>query len=233
VTAVPAEILHRPLTAIVHQLGVPASIATKDDGQHVTFVADGATLDAVIGDDDATVHAFDLAEPPGTRYAIDVEGVSHTLIFGSTASLAARDELAADAETEGPNFRVFRRGAESAYVLVFDRTTATLSHVVIGDRATLLRLGYLRDPQPTQPQFRFTAPALRRSAVADGSGTQATIVRIDLDRGGIVRAVSIVVPSPDPAFDAALSARLAGDAYLPARLSGRPIGASVFREIRH
>jgi len=223
VTAVPAEILHRPLTAIVHQLGVPASIATKDDGQHVTFVADGATLDAVIGDDDATVHAFDLAEPPGTRYAIDVEGVSHTLIFGSTASLAARDELAADAETEGPNFRVFRRGAESAYVLVFDRTTATLSHVVIGDRATLLRLGYLRDPQPTQPQFRFTAPALRRSAVADGSGTQATIVRI----------VSIVVPSPDPAFDAALSTRLAGDAYLPARLSGRPIGASVFREIRH
>jgi len=232
VTAVPAEILHRPLPAIVHQYGIPASVATKDNGQHVTFIADGATLDAVIGDEDAAVHAFDLAEPPGTRYAIEVDGVSHTLIFGTTTSLGTRDELAADAETEGTNFRVFRRGAESAFVLVFDRATATLSHVVIGDRATLLRLGYLSAPQPTQPQFLFTAPKLRRSNVADGSGAQATIVRIDLDRGGIVRGVSVVLASGDPAFDTALSARLAGDAYAPARLSGRPIGASVFREIR-
>ena len=231
-TAVPAEILHRPLPALVHLYGLPAAVATKDDGQHVTFVADGATLDAVV-DDDATVHAFDLVEPPGTRYAIEVDGVTHTLVFGTTTSLGARDELAAAAETEGTDFRVFRRGAESAFVLVFDRATATLSHVVVGDRATLLRLGYLADPRPAQAQFPFAAPKLRHSNVADGTGAQATIVRIDLDRVGIVRNVSVVLASTDPGFDAALTARLAGDGYAPARLGGRSIGASVFREIRH
>jgi hypothetical protein len=232
VTALPAEILHRPLPALVHLYGSPAAVASKDDGQHVTFVSGGATLDAIV-DDDATVHAFALAEPAGTRYAIDVGGVTHTLTFGSTTSIAARDELAADAETEGSDFRVFRRAAESAYVLVFDGGTATLKEVIVGDRATLLRLGYLGTPGPTQPQFGFAAPKLRHSNVADGTGPQATVVRIDLDGAGIVHGVSVIIASADDAFDAALSARLAKDRYAPALLGGRPIGSSVFREIRH
>ena len=192
------------LPALVHLYGLPAAVATKDDGQHVTFVADGATLDAVV-DDDATVHAFDLMQPPGTRYAIEVDGVTHTLIFGTTTSLAARRH--------------------------FDSANEQI--VLVGDRATLLRLGYLADPRPTQAQFPFAAPKLRHSKVADGTGAQATIVRIDLDRVGIVRNVSVVLASTDPVFDAALTARLAGDGYAPARLGGRSIGASVFREIRH
>ena len=142
----------------MRQYGIPAAVASKDDGQHVIFSADGATLDAIIGDEDTAVHAFDLAEPPGTHYAIEVSGVTHTLTFGTTTSLGARDELAADAETEGANFRVFRRGAESASSWSSTATTATLAHVVVGDRATLLRLGYLSDPRPTQSQFPFTAP---------------------------------------------------------------------------
>ena len=231
-TAVPAEILHRPLPALVHLYGSPAAVASKDDGQHVIFVSGGATLDAIV-DDDATVHAFELAQPPGTRYAIDVGGVTHTLVFGSTTSLAARDELAADAETEGTDFRVFRRAAESAYVLVFDRATTTLKQVIVGDRATLLRLGYLAAPGPHQPSFGFAAPKLRHSSIADGAGPQATVVRIDLDNAGIVHGVSVIVASADDAFDAALPARLAKDRYEPAQLGGRAIGASVFREIRH
>jgi hypothetical protein len=226
------EILHRPLSALVHAYGTPATVATRDDGQHVTFAADGATLDAIV-DDDAVVHAFDLALPRGTRYAIDVDGAAHTLTFGATTSLGARDELAADAETEGAGFRVFRGADESAFVLVFDKLNSTLTHVIVGDRATLLRLGYLADPQPLQPQFGFVAPLLRHTAVADGSGSRATIVRLDLDRFGVVRAVNVVLAGGDAPFDAALPARLGHDTYRPAQLGGRPIGASVFREIRH
>ncbi len=228
----PVALLHRPLAALVRAYGSPASVASKDDGQHVFFGGGTSSLDAIV-DDDATVHAFDVALPAGTRYAIDVEGVAHTLTFGTTTSLGARNELAVDAETEGPNFRVFRRGPTSDFVLVFDPKTSRLTHVVVGDRATLLRLGYLTDPRPTQTRFPFTAPKLKHSGVADGSGATATVLRLDLDRGGVVRTVSVIVPSGDDAFDAQLVTRLAADAYEPARLGGRPIGGSVLREVRH
>jgi hypothetical protein len=226
------DLLHRPLAALVRAYGSPVSVATKDDGQHVIFGDAASSLEAIV-DDDATVHAFDVALPAGTRYAIDVDGVAHTLTFGTTTSLGARNELAADAETEGPNFRVFRRGPTSDFVLVFDAKTSLLAHVVIGDRATLLRLGYLTDPRPTQTRFPFTAPRLKHSGVVDGTGAAATVLRLDLDRGGVVRKVSVVVPSGDDAYDTQLAARLGTDAYEPAKLSGRPIGGSVLREVRH
>jgi hypothetical protein len=227
-----AELLHRPVAALVRAYGAPASVATRDDGQHVTFGDATGSVMAIV-DDDATIHAVDLVFPAGTAYALDVQGKPHTVTFGTTTSLGARDELAVDAETEGPNFRVFRRSGDSGVVLVFDPKTSTLAHVVIGDRATLLRLGYLADPTPTQSRFPFTAPVLRHSDVADGTGARATVVRLDLDRGGVVRKVAVVIASDDKAFDDQLVGRVAHDAYAPAKLGGRPIGASVWREVRH
>ncbi|HEX3465098.1 MAG TPA: hypothetical protein VHS78_13715 [Candidatus Elarobacter sp.] len=227
-----AEILHRPLAALVRAYGAPASVATRDDGQHVVFGDASASVSAIV-DDDATIHAVDLAFPAGTRYAVDLEGTTHTLTFGTTTSTGARDELAADAETDGTNFRVFRRTADSDVVLVFDPKTSALAHVVLGDRATLLRLGYLTDPTPVQSRFPFTAPVLRHTGVPDGSGPNATVLRLDLDRGGVVKKVSVVVPSDDPAFDQQLVTRLASDSYAAAKLGGRTIGASVYREVRH
>lgn len=228
----PADLLHRPLAALVRTYGAPASVATRDDGQHVVFGDASASVSAIV-DDDATIHALDLAFPAGTRYDVDLEGKTHTLTFGATSSTAARDELAADAETDGANFRVFRRTADSGLVLVFDPKSSALAHVVLGDRATLLRLGYLTDPTPVQSRFPFTAPVLRHTSVPDGSGPNATVLRLDLDRGGVVRKVSVVVPSGDDAFDRQLVARLANDSYAAAKLGGRAIGASVYREVRH
>jgi hypothetical protein len=227
-----AELLHRPIAALVRSYGAPASVATRDDGQHVTF-GDAAGSIVAIVDDEATIHAVDLAFPAGTSYAIDVQGKPHTITFGKTTSLGARDELAVDAENEGPNFRVFRRSGDSGVVLVFDAKSSMLTHVVAGDRATLLRLGYLTDPTPTQIRFPFTAPVLKHTDVADGSGARATVVRIDLDRGGVIRKVVVMIPSDDKAFDDQLVARFGRDAYAPAKLGGRPIGASVWREVRH
>jgi hypothetical protein len=227
-----AELLHRPVAALVRTYGAPASVATRDDGQHVTFGDATGSVVAIV-DDDATIHAVDLAFPAGTKYVIDVQGKPHTVTFGTTTSLGARDELAVDAENEGTNFRVFRRSGDSGIVLVFDPKSATLTHVIAGDRATLLRLGYLTDPTPTQTRFPFTAPVLRHTDVPDGTGARATVVRLDLDRGGIVRKVAVMIASDDKAFDDQLVARISHDAYAPAKLGGRPIGASVWREVRH
>ena len=226
------DLLHRPLAALVRSYGAPASVATRDDGQHVVFGDATASVSAIV-DDDTMIHAVDLVFPAGTRYAVDVDGKPHTFTFGKTTSIGARDELAASAETEGTNFRVFRRTADSGVVLVFDPKTATLTHVVAGDRATLLRLGYLADPTPIQQRFPFTAPVLKHSDVADGTGPKATVVRIDLDRGGVVKNVAVVVASDDATFDQQLVARIARDAYVPAKLGGRAIGATVLREVRH
>ncbi len=226
------ELLHRPLAALVRAYGAPSSVATRDDGQHVVFGDATATVAAIV-DDDATVHAIDLAFPAGTRYAVDLDGQTHTFTFGTTTSTGARDELASVAETDGANYRVFRRSADSDLVLLFDPKSAALARLIVGDRATLLRLGYLPDATPLQSRFPFVAPVLRRSAVADGTGKRATVLRLDLARTGAVKAVSVVVPSDDAAFDAQLVARMADDTYVPAKLGGRAIGASVLREVRH
>jgi hypothetical protein len=58
-------------------------------------------------------------------------------------------------------------------------------------------------------------------------------VRLDLNRGGGVTNVTVIVPSDDPAYDTMLVQKLAHDVYIPAKLSNRAIGASVYREIRH
>ena len=94
-------------------------------------------------------------------------------------------------------------------------------------------MGYLSDPTPNQVRFPFTAPVLKHTDVPDGTGARATVVRLDLDRGGIVRNVAVIIASDDAAFDQQLAARIAHDAYAPAKLAGRPIGASVWREVRH
>ena len=227
-----ADLLHRPLAALVRVYGPPASVATRDDGQHIVFADAGASVTAIV-DDDATIHAVDLMFPAGTTYALDVDGTTHRFTFGTTTSIAARDELATDAETEGANFRVFRRGDDEVFVLLFDATTSKLAHVLVGDRATLLRLGYVRDPMPDQPRFPFVAPILKHSALSDGSGAKATVLRLDLDRAGIVRNVAVIVASDDSAFDQHLTEQVGHDTYAPAKLGGRTIGASVFREIRH
>jgi outer membrane biosynthesis protein TonB len=59
------------------------------------------------------------------------------------------------------------------------------------------------------------------------------VLRLDLDRAGVVRNVAVIVGSADPSFDQQLVAQVGHDSYAPAKLGGRAIGSSVFREIRH
>lgn len=227
-----AELLHRPVSAVVSAYGAPLSVATRDDGQHFDFAAGNTPFTAIV-DDDGVVHAIDVAPASGETYDTTIDAKTYALIGGKTTSQQAYDALHNYAETDGANYRVFRRNADTDVVLVFDPATKLLSHVVTGDRGALLRLGYLTDPTPIQQRFPFTAPKLRRSSVSAGSGTQATVLRLDITTGGAVKDVVVVVPSSDPAFDAQVAKKLEGDNYVPAKLGGRNIGASVYREVRH
>lgn len=224
------ELLARPVAAFVSRYGMPTSVSTRDDGQRFTFAQADGTVAALV-DDDAAVHAFEMTLPPGSTYTLTVDGKPHRLTFGVTTSIAVRDELAADAENDGAGFRVFRADVHTYAAFFFDRD-GKLTRLVAGDRGAFVRLGYLSDPTPVQARFPFTAPALRRTEVADGAGSRATVLRLDVDRFGVVRKVAVILPGEDAAYDAELVRKLGADRYAPAKLGGRAIGASVFREIR-
>ena len=73
-----------------------------------------------------------------------------------------------------------------------------------------------------QQRFPFAAPVLRRSDVREGSGAQATVLRLDLDRARRrAQRRGRASPSDDAAFDRELAARLGHDAYAPGE-AGRP-----------
>ncbi|HEV8021690.1 MAG TPA: hypothetical protein VGP41_10530 [Candidatus Lustribacter sp.] len=213
-----AAALAAPVAALVRRCGAPARVASRDDGHHFTFLDDGATVDALVDPDRELVRALDVSSPaPQTLRAF--------------ASEAAGPALP-DTDFAFATSRAYRLDETRELVLVYDATLERLTRVAIGERAALQRVGIM--PLPVdQPPFPYVAPVLRHSALADGTGTQTTIVRIDVDRNGIVRNVAVVVASTDAAFDATLASRLGDDTYAPARLSGRPIAGSVFRELRH
>jgi hypothetical protein len=224
--------LAAPVAALVRRCGAPVQVVSRDDGDHVTFLEDGATVDTVVDADRDLVRAIDVRAGAPATMTIEVDGTARTFAFGSYAAAQADADLTDVADYAFDAGRAYRLDERRELVLGFDPATQRLARVAIGERLTLSRLGLL--PRPLdQPPFPYAAPVLVRTAVPDGTGSQATVVRLDVDAAGVVRTVTIVVPSADAAFDAALAARLGYDRYAPARLGGRPIAASVLRELRH
>ncbi len=229
---VTAAALAAPVAALVRRCGAPARVASRDDGHHFTFLDDGATVDAVVDPDRTLVRALDVRAGAEQRFTVDIDGTQRTFGFGTYTLTQADAELQSAVDNAFATVRAYRLDAAHELVLGFDAATGRLARVAIGERVALVRLGAL--PLPVnEPPFPFVAPALKHTALQDGIGARATVVRLDVDRLGIVRKIEVVIPSDDTAFDATLPARLNDDTYVPARLGGRPIAASVFRELRH
>lgn len=229
---VTAAALAAPVAALVRQCGAPVRVASRDDGNHFTFLDDGATVDALVDPDRDLVRALDIHGNAPLNVTLDVGGTARRFAFGSYALARADAELTSVADYAFAANRAYRLDDERELVLGFDPATGCLARVAVGERVTLARLGVL--PLPIdQPPFPYSAPVLKHTALPDAAGARTTIVRLDVDRFGIVRKVVVVVPSGDPAFDAALARRLGYDSYAPARLAGRPIAAGVFRELHH
>jgi hypothetical protein len=229
---VTADALAAPVAALVQHCGAPARVISRNDGNHFTFADDGATVDALVDPDAAVVRALDIYAQSPAAVDIAIDGVTRTFAFGSYDIVHADADLTGAADYSFGNGRAYRLDPTHELVLTFSPGTKKLSRVSLGERLTLERMKLLPQQVDRRP-FSYVAPVAKQIAVPDGSGAQATIVRVDVDRFGIVRTVTVIVPSDDPAFDSKLSKRLDDDSYEPALLANRAVNASVFRELRH
>jgi hypothetical protein len=221
-----------PVAALVRRCGAPTRVASLDDGNHFTFSRDGATADVLVDADVAAVRAIDVSASEPVSLAVVVDGARRAFAFGRDDIAHADAELATLADYAFADRRAYRLDAVHELVLTFDPATKRLARIAAGERATLERMKLLAEPVDRAP-FHYVAPVARRTALPGGAGSETTIARIDVDREGIVRRVTVIVPSSDAVFDASLARRLDDDRYEPGRLAGRPAAASVFREFRH
>jgi hypothetical protein len=230
---VTAASLGAPVAALVQRCGIPASVASDAKGNHFVYSLDAGTaaVEAIVDADNGLVHAIELWGNAPESLSFDVSGVQRTFTLGETTLSRNDAELADDAQYSFGTTRVYGQ-PERMLVLTFDPATKRLGKIAFGNMATLARAGNLPG-HLNDPLFSYAAPVIKHAATMPAGGTRTTIVRVDVDREGVVRHVAIVVPSTDPAFDAALPAKLGDDSYSPGMLMGRAAGGSVYREIRH
>jgi hypothetical protein len=223
-TPVGGIVVGASLAATVRENGIPTAVETIDSGNRLTF----ARADAYTNDDGVIL----VAETSSGSVAIDVDGKTRTFTIGSYASIQADLDLSTVAEFASDNTRTYRLSPERELVLTFDKTTQKLARVSYGQRGQLARMGLISGDDILKA-VPYKAPRIHTTAIKDGTGTQVTIVKLDIGRDGDVKNVAVLVPSGDAKFDANLAATMSTDKYLSAQLGGRAIAATYFRELRH
>lgn len=229
---VTAAALDAPVAALIERCGTPVAVASRDDGAHFLFRSGATRVDAIVDVDKGNVRALDISAPAGERFTFPVDGTPRAFTFGTLTQAQAQASLAAETEYTQADGGAFQPDPAHELVLLFDRADHTLAHLFVGDGGAMGQLQSIPRP-PGRAPFPFTAPVLKHTAVHGETGSRTTIVRLDVDKFGIVRGVTVVAPSTDGAYDDGLKARLSNDKYAPATLSGRPVGGSVYRELHH
>lgn len=214
----------------VRAIGMPSAVDSTDSGNRFVWTTPNATTTAYV-DDDGMVRAVEYAPLAGS-VRVDIDGKAKAFPIGAYSAAQADAELASFAELATDATRTYRLSPARELVLAFDAKTQRLVRVAYGERGAIGRIGYLPADQMAKV-VPYVAPKLRHSALASGTGAQATIVKYTIDRGGAVTDVAVLVPSSDAAFDTQARTALAGDRFAPATLGGRAIAATVFRELRH
>ena len=198
-------------------------VASRDDGHHFVSPTTAATVDALVdADRDAGTSDRRARRRHRARSRVDVDAMPRALairhVRRSRGRCRSRRRRRHDRSRRDAAYRL---DAAHELVLAFDPQRN-------GSRARRRRarraraVGLDRRNRSTSRRSPYVAAArCKRTGVADGNGPRTTIVRIDVDATGIVRTVTIVVPSGDAAFDAALAARFGDDRYTPATL-GEP-----------
>jgi hypothetical protein len=226
-------VLRSGIGGLVSLDGAPAGVQSVDAGHRCTWLRNGGTTTVYI-DDDALVRAIDVQ--PGSAaplsFTLDVDGRPVALAFHTFTSTQADAQLATIAEYSNANERTYRTAANEELALFFDPAN-TLARAVFGERAQLSRIGVV-PADPAGQALNFRAPVAKRLTVVPPlpGGAHAAIARLSIDRTGAVESVSIVVSSGDPKLDAKIAGFVKLDYYRAATVGGRPIAATVFREIR-
>jgi hypothetical protein len=231
----PAD-LGRPIAAIVQRCGIPASVGCSRTGNHLLYDGAPGGTDVLFDADDTAILALDFQQRAPERLALNVGAHAFTFAFGVTTLPDAQSQLSDVADVSGTSWAAYRVDARVTLVAQFDSATGTLQRLTLGKPATLKRLGVLPVPLG-EPALDYVPPRIRGTLPlaqpANRAGNRATIVRIDVDRYGISRHVTVIVPSSDRAFDDALVTRLDDVRFEPATLSGRTIASTDFALVTH
>jgi hypothetical protein len=72
---------------------------------------------------------------------------------------------------------------------------------------------------------------MNASAIKDAGTGPAALIAYSIDRRGIVKSVSVLVPSGVASFDDVLANGLLDDKFTPAHLGGREIASTYYRMV--
>jgi len=166
----------------------------------------------------------------GWNVALPFRSGVHEIDLGSITFTDAQNTLAADVDVTSENSVAFRSTPQNDIVL-----SGNDNHVLgafVGERASLMQLGIIASPLGSAP-LDYMQPLPRDAWFVESAGRQTTIFRIDVDAQGIVRKVTIVVPSSDAAFDTSTQLRFEDATFRPATIDKRPVSGSTFVQVRH
>jgi hypothetical protein len=129
----------------------------------------------------------------------------------------------------------FRTSAQRELVLFFDEAGKTAQELVYGERGMVARAGLLPGASDATGTLVYHAPVLRKGGVVEyplGAPSGTTILKLAVDKHGVVSDVALFVSSGDPALDDAAKNAAMKEVYTPAQLAGKPVDAIVFRDER-
>lgn len=230
------------LPAVVRVAGMPRAVLTTDVGHIFTWESARTGKMRLTFDDDGVARMIDNLpiETSKPKFIVRSEP-PQVVAFGELSieqsdakfsALADFSGLGKFPDTGAPAaFRAYRLSPATELVLLFDGNQI-LREAVLGQRAQLARSGLLPGaPEAQGPQY--SAPALRRQGSSDYPRTARegdAILRIAVDKKGVVSEVIVAVSSGDPTLDSAAVAAAKQDLFAPARLDNIPVSAFVFHK---
>jgi len=234
----PAD-LGKPIAAIVERCGAPESVTSSAGESSLRYRLDGHGVEVVFDADQmrARVLQFFTASEqsqsaPAWTLALPFESGMHDIALGTTTLAEAQSALAVDADVTTQYGEAYRSKSHNDVVLAFDGQHVARA-AFVGERMALVQSGVIARPLDAAP-LELTSPVPRGEVLNTArTGPQAAIFRIDVDATGIVRNVTVVVPSGDDAFDASTQQRLGDLKFHPATLDKRPIPGTCFVQVRH
>jgi len=220
--------LGTPLDAVLKADGPPFSVHSGDNGNALVWHrAEGQTSVFV---EDGIVDAVVSQPAAGRRITVDFDGKPVSFAAGAYTMDQADAQLAADAQFANGTTRTYIPAPGRELVLIFDDRTNRLATIAYGHRGTIARIGYIK-ADDIATSVPYHAAIMNKSAVKDAGAGPAALIAYSIDRHGIVKSVSVLVPSGVASFDELLASGLTDDKFTPAHLGGREIASTYYRMV--
>jgi len=240
-SCVTAADLGKPIAAIVERCGAPRSVMSLATANWLIYADGGQGMTIWFDADQMRERILEFVTMPATQPGLSAdwnltlpfESGARDVALGHMTLADAESALAVDADVTTENGAPFRSTAHDDVVLASSPDDHVLRAAFVGERMSLVQSGIIASELNVAP-IDYVAPIVRNAWLkADGTGSQTTIFRVDVDATGIVRNVTIVVPSGDAAFDTSTQLRLSDAKFRQATLDNRPVSGASFVQVRH